>query len=163
MSTPADERLKSLIKLPVPIYGAGAGLFLGTVRKAFALDGLAEMDIVDVVFEGGDTLLYLSFSREVLVEGEELGEASGYFAKLGGSITLRFDSSGSLSTYELEDVSEESIEEGKAGLVKMLKEGRVYFAQPGEPVDISRLIRRKQEFYVQVDADGRKRLHRTYM
>jgi hypothetical protein len=144
------------------LSGTGASLFLGTVKRAFNLQSVVDMNIADQAFDGKDTLLYLSFVRDVAIEGKELKEASGVVVQLGGNLTLRFDSKGELLSYDLEDLLQDGINEEKAGIVGLIRSNAIYFAKPGEKIEVPKLIRQRQRFYIQVDNEGKKRLYKAY-
>ncbi len=162
MSTPASDVLKATIRLPVTLSGEGSREFLDSVKRAFDLNDVIRIRVVDTAFEGKDTLLYLNFAKELLLEGPELGQASGVMAELGGMLTLRFDEAGELDSYVLDYQEKAGIDESKSGIIGLMKSGDIYFAQPGEEVDISALMRRRIKFYMQQDDQGRKRLHRVF-
>ncbi len=117
--------------------------------------------IVDQVFEDKDTLLYFSFAREVPIKGREMGEASGIYAKLGGNLSLRFDRTGQLKSYELEDVTDQDVEAEKKGVVDLIKHDQLYIPALSEKVNVGSLISERKLFYVETGPDGKKRLVRT--
>ncbi len=162
MSTPADAKMKEMVRLPIPLQGAGLVSYVETVKQAFGLGDVSGMTLTDQAFVKGDTLVYFSFTKEVTLAGKELGEASGALTSLVGNLTLRFDGKGELGSFTLEDVSKEEIESQKASLVALIGKNQVYFAEPGEAIDISKLISMDRDFYVQVDEQGKKRVHRAF-
>ena len=161
MSAPSDHKLKSTMRLPLVLHGPGASDFLQTVKRDFHLEDIVSLEIVDQAFEDGDTLLYLAFSRELQINGQELGDANGIYALLGGNLTLRFDKSGQLSSYELEDAGQADVEAEKKGVLDLIRRKQIYFAKPGETVNVGKLVSDQKRFYVEVGKDGRKRLKRT--
>lgn len=161
--TPASQSLKAAIHLPVVLSGPGASEFLDSVKNSFNLHDVIDLSVTDQGFADGDTIVYLHFTREISIRGKELKEAEGIIIMVGGTLALQFDSKGELSSYSLEEPTEDSAVEGKQGLVKLLQSGTVYFATLGETVDTQRLIKDGKRFYVQVDKAGLKRLHRVYV
>ncbi len=155
--------MQEAIRLPAVLIGPGASEFLQTVRVVFNLHDTSDLTIVDQAFVNDDTMLYLRFVREVPVRGKELGKADGVYIVVGGTLSLQFDSKGVLSSYFLEDEVEDSIVEEKNGLLKDLEKGRIYFAEPDEIVDPLKLKGDGKRFFIQVDKDGKKRLHRAYL
>ncbi len=162
IGTPADERLKAAIRLPVVLWGPGASQFLDSVKSSFNLQDVEDLTVTDQGFAEGDTTVYLSFIREVPIHGKELEEADGLIIKAGGTLILHFSSKGELVVYVLDDTAEATTAEEKKGVLDMVQTGRVYFAQPGETVDIDKLTQEGKRFYIQVDKNGKKRLHRVY-
>ena len=162
MSTPADSEKKSLIRLPIPLKGAGLVSYIETVKRAFGLEGVLDMTLTDQGFIKGDTLVYFSFTKEVTLAGAELGEADGVVTDFVGNLALCFDSGGELRSFNLRDVTKKHIEDQKASLVSLLRKEQVYFAKPEEAIDIPKLMSKNQEFYVQANEQGIKRVHRAF-
>lgn len=121
------------------------------------------LTIADQGFAEGETTVYLSFVREVAIRGKELGKADGLLISAGGTLSLQFDSKGELIAYSLDDNTEDTAAEEKKGVLELVRTNGVYFAQPGETVNVKELIQEGKRFYVQVGRDGRKRLHRAYI
>jgi len=159
-STP-DPKLKSNIKLPITLHGPGSTDFLDTIKREFHLGNIASIEIVDQAFEDKDTLVYLAFARELPIEGPELGDANGVYVRLGGNLTLRFDKSGQLFSFELEDVNSQDVESEKKGILDLIRRKQLYFPAPREKVEVGKLISDKKRFYVETGKDGKKRLTRT--
>ncbi len=162
MSTKANEELKVALKLPATLLGEGSEEFMNTIKRKFDLTDVVSIKVVDTAFEGKDTLLYINFVKNVPIQSPELQEANGVVVELGGTLTLRFDERGELDSYVLDYQEKAGVEEAKTGLVGLMKTGNIYFARPGEKVDISGLIRQRVKFYIQEDDQGRKRLHRVF-
>ncbi len=163
MSEKPSQEMKDAVRLPIVILGDDSEVFSSLIKREFKLDDAKKIIVVDSVFEGDDTLLYLSFVRDVAIVGTEMREASGLVVELGGTLTLRFDKKGELVAYSMNDQQGAGIQETKTGVIGLLNEGKIYFAKPGEKVDVSKLARERIPFYMQEDNDGTKRLFRAYV
>lgn len=161
--TPADKRLKDAIRLPIPLTGQDYQKFLEDLKRNLGLADVVDIAVVDQAFTDVGTTVYLRFSRDVPLRGKELGEADGLVIISGGTLSLAFDRKGELSSYLIDENVQETIAEGKHGLIKELQSGRVYFARPDQKVDTRALTAQGKRFYVQVDKEGKKRLHRVYL
>ncbi len=149
--------------MPIALTGKGYQDFLEAVRGNLYLKDVVDLAVVDQAFTDSGTTVYLRFARDVILRGRELGEAEGVVILSGGTLSLVFDRKGELSSYTVDDNSEETVKEGKQGLLKELQRGRVYFASPKEKVDKVLLTQLGKAFYVQVDAAGKKRLNRVFL
>lgn len=158
----ADEKLRSLIKLPIVLYGERHEEFLDLLRRAFRLDNMTEINITDQIFNDKETILYLSLVQEVKLEGTDLGEANGLLTPVGRNLVLHFDTSGQLFSYEIDDIAQDGIERIKFDLIKLIRDGEIYFAKAGEKLDLQRLIREKKRYYIQPDEEGKKHLVFVY-
>jgi hypothetical protein len=163
LSQRPSDQMKAAIRLPVTISGSGSEEFLILVKREFHIEDTKSIRIVDSAFDGRDSLLYLSFVRDASLKGKELREAEGLVVELGGTLTLRFDSAGTLDSYFLNDSLDSGIEETKSGVIGLMNQGKIYIAQPGEKVDVSKLVREGIPFYMQEDLEGKKRLFRAYV
>ncbi len=162
MIVQADDRLKSLIKLPIVLHGKGSGEIFDVIKKYFQLDNVLEINITDQIFEDGKTKLLINIIQEVQLEGKELGEASGLMTPFGRNLTLFFDTAGELSAYEIDDLAAEGVERRKFDVKKLIENGEVYFAEKGEKIDVSKLISERKRYYVQVNEQGKKYLNFVY-
>lgn len=162
MIVQADDKLKSLIKLPIVLHGKGSGEIFDVIKKYFRLDNVMEMNITDQHFEEGKTKLLINIIQEVQLEGKELGEASGLTTPFGRNLTLFFDTAGELSGYEIDDLTKEGIERRKFDVTKLIENGEVYFAAKGEKIDASKLIRERKTYYIQMNEQGKKYLNFVY-
>jgi len=163
LATPADGQLRFAIRLPAILHGPGAADFLAAIRREFNLADVVSISVDDQAYEGDETVLFLSFIRDVPIEAKELGEASGVVVPLGGNLILRFSSKGELVSYELEEIGPEAIESQTNGILALMQRNQVYVAKPWESVSIPKLISAGKIFVLQVDEKGTKRLVRIVM
>ena len=162
MQVTADSRLRSQIRLPIELAGRDVEAFFSLVKSAFNLKNASELTIVNHYLDENDTLLFLRFAQDIPIEAEELGKLSGVVIREGGELNLRFDSTGALKSYELELPTGEVVKNAKRDFLTLLETKQIYFAKPGEKVDVNKLIASGQRFYLQEDASGKKRLYRAY-
>ncbi len=163
MEKPADQGMKSAVRLPLVLQGPGAESALEAIRLAFDLGETLSMSVTDQVFRKGETLLYVRYVREVALEGKELKEADGTIIQMPGSLTLRFDSKGVLKSFTKADIGVQALKSQKEELLRLMAAGRVYFAAPGEEVNVAQLNAAKKDFCIWQDQDGKKRLKKVYV
>ncbi len=158
----ADEKLKSAVKLPVDLMGDQATNFLNVIRGSMRLGSVINLELDGFEFKDHQTYVYLNFLEEVKIEDEELGEASGIYVTHPGHATLIFDEKGQLKEYELvrPTENEETSASLKASVMDLLARNAVYFAKPGELVELDKLPR-NQNFMVVTDATGKRKLERA--
>jgi hypothetical protein len=101
--------------------------------------------------------------HEVTLRGAELAGADGVVVTLPASASLYYSARGELAASHRHAVDHEDISAARAHVAHLVREGKVYFAQPGETVSPTALAAAGQPFYVEIDKAGCKRLRRSYV
>jgi len=159
----ADERQRGALRLPVIVHGPGADAYFSSVREAFGLQEAEDLLLVDQAYTQAGTSLYMNFTKNFRMTGDELAGASGTVATLGGTLTLNFDTEGALVSYDLRDVAQSSVESVKRSLVDLVKNDEIYFLRPKEVPDIQKLVVMGKRYYLRWDDAGNKRVETAYV
>jgi hypothetical protein len=111
---------------------------------------------------GAPSILREMREREFLLRGAELGEADGVLVTLCGSASLYYSAGGELAASHRHAPDEEDLEAARAHVAHLVREAKIHFTQPGEVVAPAALAAAGTPFYVEVDAEGHRRLRRGY-
>jgi len=101
--------------------------------------------------------------RDVTLSGPELAGADGVVVTLPASASLFYGARGELAASHRHAVDEEDVAAAREHVAHLVREGKIYFAQPGESVSPTALAAAGQPFFVEIDDSGRKRLRRSYV
>jgi hypothetical protein len=101
--------------------------------------------------------------HEVTLRGAELAGADGIIVTLPASASLCYGARGELAASHRHAVDNQDIAAARAHVAHLVREGKIYFAQPGETVSPAALAAAGQPFYVEIDKAGCKRLRRSYV
>jgi hypothetical protein len=159
----ADERQRGALRLPVILHGPGADGYFSSVREAFGLQEAEDLVVVDQAYTQAGTSIYMNFTRNFRITGDELAGANGTVVTLGGTLTLNFDTEGALVSYDLRDVAQSSVEGVKRSLVDLVKNDEIYYLMPKELPDIENLVAMGKRYYLRWDEAGNKRVETAYV
>jgi hypothetical protein len=101
--------------------------------------------------------------HEVTLSGAELADADGVVVTLPASASRFYGARGELAASHRHAVDEDDIAAARAPVAHLVREGKIYFAQPGEAVSPAALAAAGQPFFIEIDDAGRKRLRRSYV
>ncbi len=149
-------------RLTEPDAARDAG-FIERVRAALDLPPDAPLEFVDVTqnAQGARTVEYSA--TQIKLDGAEFGVANGVTIDEPAAVSLQFDARGALVSSQVTPVDERHLQLVKDQVRKLAAADQVYRAAPGEAIDSDALRAQRKPWYVEKDAQGRKRLKRAYM
>ncbi len=137
--------------------------FIERVQAALGLptDAPLELQSATQNAEGERTVGYSAV--EMKLEGAEFGAANGVTVDQRASVSLTFDARGALVSSQMTLVDERHFRLVKDQVRNLAAADEIYPAAPGEAIDPDALRAKRQSWYVETDAQGRKRLKRAFM
>lgn len=137
--------------------------FVERVRGALNLPPTAQLELQSATqtAQGEHAVEYSA--TQMKLEGAEFGAANGVTVDERASVSLRFDARGALVSSQLEPIDEQHLRLVKDQVRKLAAADQIYLAAPGESIDVDALRARRKPWYVETDAQGRKRLKRAFM
>jgi hypothetical protein len=100
---------------------------------------------------------------DVTLSGADLAGADGVIVTLPASSSRFYGARGELAASHRHSVDEEDIAAARAHVAHLVRQDKIYFAQPGEAVSPAALAAAGQPFFIEIDDTGRKRLRRSYV
>jgi hypothetical protein len=108
-------------------------------------------------------VLHYTAPRQIELKGKTLGVASGAVVTVTDAVAVQIDPDGKVVSahhHKVDRAQEKRIHDHVA---KLVERNRVYAAKEGEAIDPDALIDRKQPYYIDYDARGRKRIRRAFI
>jgi hypothetical protein len=138
--------------------------FIEQAKSALGLpaDALLELQNVSRSAQGGAIVEY-TVTLPVKIEGAEFGVANGVAVDERTIAALHFDARGRLASSQVNPIDERHLRLVKDNVRKLAAADAIYVASPGEVADPDSLRMKHKPWYVETDAQGRKRLKRAYM
>ncbi len=137
--------------------------FIDHVKAALGLppDAPLELQSATQDAQGGRAVEYSAAAMKL--EGAEFGAANGVTVDERATISLRFDARGALLSSQITPADTRHLQLVKDQVRKLAAANEIYLAAPGEKIDTDALRAQRKPWYVETDAQGRKRLKRAYM
>lgn len=151
------------LALPKNFHTDDAPDVLDRARPLLDLPANAELRVEDVTKDSQGTRIGFSCTYPVELDDIELHNVTGICVDVNSHGDLCFDAHGCLLTYTIEPADPHQLRAFRDHLTKLLANGQVYVAQPGEEVDAEELRRRGMAWYVEQDAQGTKHLKRAWI
>jgi hypothetical protein len=150
------------LRLTEPDAARDAG-FIERVRTALGLppDAPLEFESVTQNAQGARTVEYSA--TQIKLDGAEFGAANGVTMDERAAVSLQFDARGALVSSQVTPVDERHLQLVKDQVRKLAAADQIYLAAPGEAINPDALRAQRKPWYVETDAQGRKRLKRAYM
>lgn len=138
--------------------------FIEQAKSALGLPADAQLELQNVArsVQGGATVEY-AVTLPVKIEGAEFGAANGIAVDERTVASLRFDARGVLASSQVNPIDERHLRLVKDNVRKLAAADAIYVTSPGEAADTDVLRIKNKPWYVETDAQGRKRLKRAYM
>jgi hypothetical protein len=137
--------------------------FIEQVKAALDLPADAHLELQHIRKnpQGGHAVEYVAPAMKI--EGAEFGAADGVVVDARVQVSLHFDARGALVASQIKPVDERRLRLMKDQIQKLAAAGEIYAASPGEAIDVDTLRVQRKSWYVETDAQGRKRLKRAFM
>ncbi|MBI3912750.1 MAG: hypothetical protein HY327_00940 [Chloroflexi bacterium] len=159
----AAKKMTTLMEPPVRL--GRAGYRIGKEFSAQVADslGLTEYNLVSELKKPDDSsVMEFRKERELEMRDERLGAINGAIVNVFDSATVLVDASKqvvSSSVLLAGDAHDQLIQDH---LMKIVERKRIYIGDEGEAIDPNVLIERRQPYYLETDAEGKKRVRRGY-
>ena len=143
---------------------AGDAAFIAQVRTALDLpaDARLQLQTAARTLPGGARIEY-AVTVPIVITGVEFGVAAGVTVDERTSVALQFDARGALVSSQVTPVDEKHLRAIKTNVQKLAATDQIYVATFGEAIDPDVLRAQGKPWYIETDADARKRLRRAYM
>lgn len=138
--------------------------FLERVKAALGLRPGSQLELQSATQDkqGKRTIEY-TVTQPVTIQGKEFGAADGVVVDERMIASLRFDARGALVSSKLSPIDARHLQLVKDQIRKLAQVDEIYLAQPNQKIDTDALRAQRKPWYVEVDAQGRKRLKRAYI
>ena len=135
--------------------------FIEQVKAALGLPADAQLKLQNAARGAdGDVVVEYAVTLPIQIIGAEFGAASGVTVDERVSASLRFNAAGVRVASRLSPVDERHLRMIRDNVRKLAAANAIHVAATGEAIDLETLRARRQSWYVEKDAQGRKRLDR---
>lgn len=146
------------------VSAARDAAFLERVKAVLGLRPGAQLELQRAADDQqGKHILEYAVTQPVTILGKEFGAANGVIVDERMIASLRFDARGVLVSSRVSPIDAHHLQLVKDQIRKLAQAGEIYLAQPNEKIDADALRAQRKPWYVEVDAQGRKRLKRAYI
>lgn len=150
------------ILLPKDFDKQDAPLILDQARPILELPPDAELRVENVTKNARGTRIDFSYTHAVTLDDAQLPDVTGIRVDVSSHGDLKFNTRGNLVSYEVEPADPRQLRAITDNLSKLVENGQVYIAEPGECVDPEKLRKQGKSWYVQEDEQGKKTLKRAW-
>lgn len=151
------------IALPKNFQEDDAPQIVEQARSVLDLPNDAQVHVENVTRTPRGTRIVFSYTHAVQLDDNELREAVGIRVDVSSHGDLMFNPRGRLVTYKVEPADPRELRAISDHLSKLVANGEVYVAKPGEQVDPDQLRRQGKSWVLEQDAGGIKRLKRAWI
>lgn len=137
--------------------------FIEQVKTALNLPTEAQVQLKNLAHEASGIVVEYDITLPIRIVGTEFGVANGVTVDEHLTARLRFDARGARVATHVTPLDEQRVRLMKDNVRKLAKMNAIYLAAPGEKIDPDTLRARRQAWYIQTDAQGRKRLRRAFI
>jgi hypothetical protein len=137
--------------------------FIERIKVALNLPAEAQVQLKNLVREEDGVLVEYDITLPIRIVGAEFGVADGVTVDEHLTARLRFDARGTRVSTQVTPLDERRLRLMKDNLRQLAKMNAIYLAAPDEQVNPDVLRARRQAWYIQTDAQGRKRLRRAFI
>ena len=138
--------------------------FSKQVQAALKLPDDARLELQNVAQGAhGELNVMYAATMPIEVQGAEFGNANGVMVDEPMSVSLRFDARGALVSSQVAPADDHHLRLVKDQIKKLAAADQIYPASPSESIDTDALRAQRKPWYIEMDAQGRKRLKRAYM
>jgi hypothetical protein len=138
------------------------------LQKALHLRGeekitAREFGPVPGIVEDNERVVQYNSQRMVPLRGKQFGVANGAMVPIQGGLTLNVDEAGMVGFSDIYRAGADDVRAIRDHVEKLAEKDRIYDARPGDEMDITHLITRRQPYYIDYDEQGNKILRRAYI
>ncbi len=136
---------------------------LEQARPVLKLPPDAKLRVENVSKTTRGTRIEFSYMHTVALDDGDLSVVAGVRVDVSAHGELRFNSRGTLISYHVEPADPRQLRAMSDHLSKLVANGQVYVAKPGERIDPEQLRQQGKAWYVEQDAQGNKHLKRAWI
>lgn len=138
--------------------------FIEQVKVALRLPADAQLQLQNIArgVQGGVVVEYTAI-LPIQIVGAEFGAANGVTVDERVNVLLHFDAKGTRISSKVGSLDERHLRLTKDNLRKLAASNAIYRASVGERIDTDVLRAQGKSWYVETDAQGRKRLKRAWI
>jgi hypothetical protein len=151
------------IILPNGFQAGDAPQVLDEARPVMHLPPEAQIRVENVTQSPCGTRIDFSYTTPVELDDANLRDAAGVRVEVSAHGDMDFDAHGKLVGYQVEPADPHQLRAIRDYLSKLVANGQVYIAQPGEQVNPDQLRAQGKPWYVELDQHGKKRLKRAWI
>lgn len=151
------------LALPKNFCEDDAPQVIAEARPLLDLPNDAKVHVENVIQSARGTRIDFSYTHSVQLDDEQLGQVTGIRVDVSARGDLLFGPRGQLITYKVEPADPRQLRAISDHLSKLVANGEVYIAEPGEQVDPDQLRRQGKSWYLQQDTEGHKYLKRAWI
>lgn len=151
------------LALPQDFQVEDAPRVLAQARPLLKIPADTELRVVNVAKTARGTQIDFAYTQEIRLDDDALTDAAGVCVNVSAHGTLKFDARGKLVSHRIETTDPRQLRAMTDHLSKLVANGQIYFAKPGETIDTEMLRQQGKPWYVEQDADGNKYLKRAWM
>lgn len=151
------------ILLPKNFDKQDAPQILDQARPILELPPDAELRVENVAKNARGTRIDFSYTQSVTLDDDMLRDVTGIRVDVSSHGDLKFNARGNLVSYKVEPADPRQLRAITDHLSKLVENGQVYVAEPGECIDLEQLRKQGKAWYVQADEQGKKHLKRAWI
>ncbi len=151
------------LRLPRDFDPARAGEILDRARPQLNLPPDARLEVTQVKTRSRGTQIQFTAQSPTPLSGPNLGPAEGVTVEVNGHGALEFDKQGRLVKASYSPDDPHQLDAVRANLANLAATNQIYVALAGEQVNPDVLRQQGKSWYVEQDADGRRRLKRAFI
>lgn len=151
------------IRLPKDFNADDAPRVLAQARPVLELPPDAQLRVDKVIQSPRGTQIDFSYTTSVELDDDTLQEVAGVRVDVSSRGDLRFNANGALVDYAVAPADPRQLRAISDHVAKLIENGELYIAKPGERVDVDRLRALGKSWYLEQDDKGAKRLKRAWI
>lgn len=151
------------LTLPSNFDEADAIHVLDQARPLLDLPPDATFRVENVTRNARGARIDFSYTLAVVLDDDDLQDVAGIRVDVSAHGQLKFNARGILVSHQVEPADPRQLRAITDHLSKLVANGQVYIAKPGERIDPDQLRQQGKDWYVQQDAQGKKYLKRAWI
>lgn len=146
------------------VNAARDAAFVERVKAALGLKPGSQLELQSATQDKqGKRIIEYAVTQPVTIQGKEFGAADGVVVDERMTASLRFDARGVLVSSQVSPIDARHLQLVKDQIRKLAQADEIHLAQPDEKINTDALRAQRKPWYVEVDAQGHKRLKRAYI
>ncbi len=151
------------VSLPQDFQAEDAPSVVDEARPVLELPADALIHVENVTQTARGTRIDFSYTTEVGLDKDCPDDVAGVQVDVSSHGDLKFNAQGALVEHDVEPTDPNQLRAISDHLSKLVANGQVYIAQPGEQVDLEALRAQGKNWYMEQDENGTKYLRRAWI